>query len=627
MDFSSKERALQSLQRRKPQLSDSILDKSSKVKELCSEGWGNVLSNDKNMEVLCLMMDLIRENRWEAIAVGLYLAQDYLESVLATKDSCKAVVYTDGPRLPSLRDDSNTEVNHGSLDDDAKEYIMGEMLASVLDHLEHDEPRIRSLVAKILGSYSRLSWVTNPCRSLIYQRTSRSLYEHLEKGRDSSVKAVDDTTGWRAMESSLFALASFFDVGDVNVTSESLHGALLPFLPSVQQEIECNKLLQVVEASCVDHINRHVRAAGLSALDRIISKCPSYLLTEDETLFKLLNNTVSISLADNWSQVRMAASVTCRTLFMKLDAEQRPLFYPKLLPRMCLNRFYLAQGVKLYSHDTWKQVLGSDGLIQVANNIGAIVRYYIKMADADNHVVREAACQAIAELATKVGTHESYYETLEPFVHALLQALIMCFYDESWPVRDEACLACGLFVKAYPEYCTDNPEVLNEPLNLWFLNLTDPIWSVREDAAIALANALSAFHDDMHLLLNPILAILDERLSKAKDQLVMTQAQYLQMQNDIDQHTNNQLYSCGSLASKLKKGKKHTGGCSDCIVDRPRHAWEMTDGCLYLLRELFIQSNVPISQSQQLHYLQLAFSACDEVRHFPQLDDLRQTLW
>lgn len=146
----------------------------------------------------------------------------------------------------------------------------------------------------------------------------RSLYEHLEKGRsDLGVKAVDDTTGWRAMESSLFALASFFDVTpDVTMTSESLHAILLPFLPCIKQEIECNKLLQVVEASCVDHVNRHVRAAGLSALDRIISKCPSHLLSEDATLFKLLNNTISISLADNWSQVRMAASVTCRILFM-----------------------------------------------------------------------------------------------------------------------------------------------------------------------------------------------------------------------------------------------------------------------------------------------------------------------
>ena len=32
-------------------------------------------------------------------------------------------------------------------------------------------------------------------------------------------------------------------------------------------------------------------------------------------------------------------------------------------------------------------------------------------------------------------------------------------------------------------------------------------------------------------------------------------------QNDAKAHTGNQVYSCGSLAPKLKKG-----GCSDCEV-------------------------------------------------------------
>lgn len=645
MDFSSKERALQSLERRQPELSDSILEKGRKVQEIFGDGgrggW-EVINTDKNMEFLCLIMNLIKEeSRWEAVAVGLYLAQEYLESILALEDINKGEVYTDGPRLPSLREDSNVNNNNSNyhkLDEETKEYIMEGMLRSVLSNLEHDEPRIRSLVAKILGSYSRLQWLSDACRSEIYERTSRSLYEHLEKGRgDLGVKAVDDTTGWRAMESSLFALASFFDVAmtlEKSGPAPSLHSTLLPFLSQSQQQIECEKLLQVVEASCVDHINRHVRAAGLSALDRIVRNCPPRLLTEDPILFALLNNTINISLADNWSQVRMAGSVVCRTLFITVLPEQRSQFYPKLLPRMCLNRFYLAQGVKLYSHDTWKLVLGDEGLMQVAQNIGPIVRYYIKMADADNHVVREAACQAIAELATKVGTHESHANLLEPFVHALLQALLMCFYDESWPVRDEACLACGLFVKAYPAYCKQDPDTLKELISLWFLNLMDPIWSVREDAAISLANALSAFSNqsDTHLLIDPILALLDERLPKAKDQAAMTQTQYLEMQNDIDKHTNNQLYSCGSLAPKLKKGKqkKHIGGCSDCIVDRPPHAWEMTDGCLYLLRELFllqINDHELLSESQQIHYLLLAFKVCDEARHFPQSDDLRQTLW
>jgi hypothetical protein len=108
---------------------------------------------------------------------------------------------------------------------------------------------------------------------------------------------------------------------------------------------------------------------------------------------------------------------------------------------MCLNRFYLAQGVKLYSQDTWKLVFGTaqghspdeeglhsseetkggGGLGAVARNAAPVCRYYSKMCDADNHAVREAACQGVAELAQKVGKHPLYAEYLSPNVTMLLQ--------------------------------------------------------------------------------------------------------------------------------------------------------------------------------------------------------------
>jgi hypothetical protein len=35
---------------------------------------------------------------------------------------------------------------------------------------------------------------------------------------------------------------------------------------------------------------------------------------------------------------------------------------------------------------------------------------------------------------------------LQPHVHTLLDALIVCFDDDSWPVRDAACVACARFI-------------------------------------------------------------------------------------------------------------------------------------------------------------------------------------
>lgn len=47
----------------------------------------------------------------------------------------------------------------------------------------------------------------------------------------------------------------------------------------------------------------------------------------------------AVGMQDNWSQVRYAASVANRSLLKALSPADREQFYPRLLPRMCLNRW------------------------------------------------------------------------------------------------------------------------------------------------------------------------------------------------------------------------------------------------------------------------------------------------
>lgn len=249
------------------------------------------------------------------------------------------------------------------------------------------------------------------------------------------------------------------------------------------------------------------------------------------------------------------------------------------------------------------------------------------MCDADNHVVREAACQAVAELAVKIGMDEEHAAVLQPHVTVLLQALLMCFHDESWPVRDEACLACGTFCRAYPEECRPELETL---WSRWTEQLTDQIWSVRADAAVALGQACQAYGQDFF---ERLLKFIDENLPAAKNQPTMTMEEHKALQNNMDAHSDLQLYSCGSLAPKLKK-KAGAGriGCSNCDVSRPKQPWEATDGCLYLIRELVETCSQtdstmpPLSDDILLPLLRQVADVC-RVSHFPQGDDMRATLW
>jgi hypothetical protein len=548
MDFSSTERALESLQKRNPPL-------SPRVQVLAKSLLDTRISDPAFLASTQELLDIgtnggekdkapFGEARWEPLAVGFHLAAAYLQYSTAffqsaqdgtvnssSSSSCGSAlaaakgkfgddvvgknievkvkqmptVYMDGPRVPITVDskvDNNSEEKEGdnilnivkATDDGQKlestpgqgidenqivpfcEYIM----IMCEQHLEHNEPRVRSLVAKVIGHHANLGTALEKDITVgpiliqqsihLYNTVLDSLYQHLEAGRDtenkskSSEGALDDTTGWRALETNLYGIGSFVQAsghryfvfsGGRSNGDESGDGGV------IGARVD-EKLLQSVEYCCVKHVNRHVRAAGISVLEQMVHACTSswreleqttakegmkenlvmnMLLVPDSKLRQTIVDVLKTALGDNWSQVRMAGSVLCRVFFVAmLDyAEHFPdemmanretwlmSLYPVLLPRMCLNRFYLAQGVKLYSHETWRILFekykdyAGLGLENVAMNAGAVCRYYTKMADADNHVVREAACQAIAELATKIGRSEQYSDYLAPYVISLLQ--------------------------------------------------------------------------------------------------------------------------------------------------------------------------------------------------------------
>jgi hypothetical protein len=64
-----------------------------------------------------------------------------------------------------------------------------------------------------------------------------------------------------------------------------------------------------------------------------------------------LAEMVSKGLEDSWSEIRYAASLAVRSFYevAKDNKEIREQFDRILIPRMCLNRYYEADGVQIYS--------------------------------------------------------------------------------------------------------------------------------------------------------------------------------------------------------------------------------------------------------------------------------------
>jgi len=155
-----------------------------------------------------------------------------------------------------------------------------------------------------------------------------------------------------------------------------------------------------------------------------------------------------------------------------------------------LNRYYAAQGVKMFSLETWNLVIGEQGRALVAQFINQIVGYYVAQMDSDNFGVREAAIHCMGELATRMPQ-----ELVRPHVDAMLQSLSTGFGDTSWPVRAAACQVCGHFIMSFPE---ESKNMLAAELyELCLEHIPDEIWSVREAAAVAIVNLIRIYGEEV----------------------------------------------------------------------------------------------------------------------------------
>ncbi|CAD7971868.1 unnamed protein product [Amoebophrya sp. A25] len=215
---------------------------------------------------------------------------------------------------------------------------------------------------------------------------------------------------------------------------------------------------------CGEHPNRFVREYAFLSL--------AELLPLLDTIRPALYQVLGFGLQDNWSQVKYASSRAVRRVIEHGDfvSKYQPggpnVHNPTpglrlLAPYMCLNRHYVAEGVRLYSQDNWKMLNPRGGIPLILACLDEIVDAYADSTNAPNHAVREAACKCILELAERVAP-QSPREFSLPFngedrsrAQVLVAAVLSALEDESWPVRDHACLAAARLAEAFPALFED----------------------------------------------------------------------------------------------------------------------------------------------------------------------------
>ena len=129
---------------------------------------------------------------------------------------------------------------------------------------------------------------------------------------------------------------------------------------------DLQQILKVIE-SAIAHLNRFVREIAYFVVNAIFVASAGVKETEHWNTFIAFSEQIIplivFGLGDNWSQVRYASSLCARSFYESLSGDEVLMdkFNPQLVPCMCLNRYYVAEGVRVYSIETWKRIFGDNG--------------------------------------------------------------------------------------------------------------------------------------------------------------------------------------------------------------------------------------------------------------------------
>ncbi|KAH9259710.1 hypothetical protein BASA81_002132 [Batrachochytrium salamandrivorans] len=334
---------------------------------------------------------------------------------------------------------------------------------------------------------------------------------------------VHETVGWKGLETSLRGLSELAKFQSANV---------LPVLFPIAKQ-------------ALGHSNRFVRVAGFELLQSLLLPTVGF----PNAIVWLQRG-----MCDSNNEVRLRACWACQTFLSSPRCDSDRL---ALGPVLCLNRHYSQVGIRDPSTAAWKLV-GLDKT-QVQLHLPKFVDFFLQQASSSkDEFAREAACVALGEMVGRV-MDASDGETLET-ISLGVQARLL---DSSWSVQAAACQTVSQFPSAFAR----SKALTNALLEC----ASDLIWSVRDEAAMALASNNS-----------------EDVRQACRDMMLRRPAPHHHHHHSSSPSTENQImFAC----------------CSSEINDKKqlhKHDYQFVDGGLRLFRELMLHSTKDLEMDEPL---------------------------
>jgi hypothetical protein len=300
-----------------------------------------------------------------------------------------------------------------------------------LERDEHVEAADVKLQEKLLAGEQATTERAEVEKDLLKPPSAKDDITSLLSSVASSKSSIfHDTAGWKSLETDVKALQNIIDACKAS------------FAPKLTPEV-----LDLI-CSCAVHSNRFVRGISFKILCSVFD-CAAAAGTLDQVAADSdVVTRLASGISDDWSEVRMDASIAVRHFLNKLTPDARMEHFGLLLPGMCINRYYIAEGVRIFSQISWRQFAGEGGVALVVRFLPNIVPYYIAHTKVHNYEMREAACHCIGELMAKIDA-----TAVGPYVEEMLDALIAVLHGSTWPVRIAAATASTRAMETFPAIC------------------------------------------------------------------------------------------------------------------------------------------------------------------------------
>lgn len=258
----------------------------------------------------------------------------------------------------------------------------GQLIPLLLRLLDHAEPRLRLLCVEVLSTMcSRLGFSAMRIEQQlgVYDQLGPRILQQIREkfvrashsqtttsGSEATIP-VDDTTGWSSLESSMLAYYAIAKGGGARLVLHLLQDVDVSELLVSRAGLHQNRFVREATVNFIGECCRLISVSlGQDSSSRSTTMVPAAEVMSGEKMTKdwgisgRMAAVLKSGLQDNWSRIRQASCAAALSFLSGLNAdEDRLVFLPTLLPSLCLNRFYAAEGVKTIAHDAWRQLVGT----------------------------------------------------------------------------------------------------------------------------------------------------------------------------------------------------------------------------------------------------------------------------